>query len=71
MQIGQKINMQESGGRRQEAGKFRRSRQPLLPGFLFLNFITWARMVRRLIAALQFHFTPLVNMYRVTELSNF
>lgn len=36
----------------QEAGKCRHSRPPLLLVFPFLNFIMWARMIRRLTAAL-------------------
>lgn len=57
-EIGQKINTES-----REAGKFRHSGPPLPPVFPFLNFITWARAVRRLKAALQFHFIPVVNNY--------
>lgn len=62
-----KIILQKSGERKIQAFQA----ASLLPAFPFLNFIMWAKKVRRLTSAFQFHFIPLLNMYRVRELSSF
>lgn len=58
-----KLSLKQTGQTcSQEGEKLGHSRLPLPPLLPFLNFIMWAWRVRKLTAAVQFHFIPLANM---------